>query len=268
MTRLVIVGWLACVLCAVAGAQSPAVEIKGLTPDPATRLAPQQSLYVRVAYAHSQPLRFQAAGYRDGQKRDQMMTNTAPVHPAGQGEAIVWLAGDAGARIDEIRVHVFDRAWTPLGEFPVTFAAEWHAAQPDAPTAPWAAAMIAAQATLPTVHENTSTSWLDNVITALLTVLVPFAFLSVPAYPAVQIVALMRLRGSIRLLSAAPVAFMLPVYAYCLFALTQGSNLWPLYAIFASPAALLLTGTVLIVGLRRQRHPVAPASDAALTRLV
>lgn len=68
----------------------PKVEVRGVTKDPPTPLSPSQALHVRVAYVYSQPLRFQAADYSDGQKRDQMMTNIAPVYPTGQGEAAGW----------------------------------------------------------------------------------------------------------------------------------------------------------------------------------
>jgi hypothetical protein len=73
-----------------------------------------------------------------------------------------------------------------------------------------------------------------------------------------QVYALWKLRGPARLLSALPLSFMLPIYGYCLYALTQGSNLWPLYAIFASPVALIITLVVVIVARRWARVATNP----------
>lgn len=46
---------------------------------------------------------------------------------------------------------------------------------------------------------------------------------------------------------------MLPVHVFCIYELMQHSNLWPLYAIFTSPAALPITGNVLMIKRRHQR---------------
>lgn len=94
-------------------------------------------------------------------------------------------------------------------------------------------------------------SFLATLWSVCATVLVPLAFLAVPVYPIMQVVALVKLRGPARLLSALPLAFMLPVYAFCLYALSRDSNLWPLYAIFGSPLAFLFT---LAVFIRARRH--------------
>jgi len=57
---------------------------------------------------------------------------------------------------------------------------------------------------------------------------------------------------------------MLPTYAFCVYALGQDSNLWPLPAIFLSPGAALLVVGMLIyfrfrpVTLKSAGHAPAP----------
>jgi hypothetical protein len=234
----------------------PLVQAVAVTPEPANRLAGGQNLYVRVAYESGEPLRFQAAGYHRGQKHASLAMNPSPAYPAGKGEAVVWLFGQPGARIDEVRVRVCDANWKQLSEVPVKVAAEWHAGVPPAPEAPWARELTAAQqqaVSSAMKQEPVATTLFDKIWFALAAVLVPLAFLCVPGYPILQAWTLWKLRGPSRLLSALPLSFMLPVYAFCLYALSQDSNLWPLYAIFASPVAFIITLVIFLVARRKAR---------------
>ena len=134
--------------------------------------------------------------------------------------------------------------------------AAWRAGVPPAPEAPWVAELSSAQqnAILQAIRQEMiiSTFW-EHVWSGVAIVLVPFAFLCVPGYPLLQLFTLWKLRGPARLLSALPLAFMLPVYAFCLYALTQDSNLWPLYAIFASPVAVVITFAVFLFARRKAK---------------
>ncbi len=241
-------------------AAPPVVSVTATSPDPATRLAPQQAFYVRIHYESDQPLRFQAAGFLGGQKSGRLMMNPSPVYPAGKGEAIAWVAGDPGARLDEIRVIVHDQKWKPFAEVATKVPVEWHAGVPAAATAPWAHELSSAQQRI--VSQAMSeppgpTTLFEKIWFALSAVFVPLAFLSVPGYPLLQLYAFWKLRGSARLLSALPVSFMLPIYAYCAYALSKDSNLWPLFAIFGSPVALVITLTVILVARRQSRVQAA-----------
>ncbi len=244
-------------LVANAWAQTPpVVQIVAVSPEPADRLAGGQNLSVRVAYDSDQPLRFQAASYREGQKNGSLAMNPSPVYPAGKGEAIVWVFGQPGARIDELRVRVCDANWQQISEVPVPVQAAWRAGVPPAPEAPWVAELNATQQRAVSQmmkQEPKPTTFLEKIGFTLTAILVPVAFLSVPGYPLLQLFTLWKLRGPSRLLSALPLTFMLPVYAFCLYALTQDSNLWPLYAIFASPVAFVITLTVFLVARRKAR---------------
>ena len=249
------------VLASGALAQTPpVVRAVAVSPDPADRLAGGQNLSVRVAYESGQPLRFQAAGYHEGKKHESLAMNPSPVYPAGKGEAIVWIFGQPGARIDEIRVRVCDANWRQLSEVLVPVQAAWRAGVPPAPEAPWVAELNATQQRAVSQmmrQEPKPATFLEKIGFTLTAILVPVAFLSVPGYPLLQLFTLWKLRGPARLLSALPLAFMLPVYAFCLYALTQDSNLWPLYAIFASPVAFVITLVVFLVARRKVRSQSA-----------
>lgn len=239
-----------------AQAASPVVKATATSPASPATLAPQQPLYVRVEYQSGQPLRFQAAGYFHGEKRARFSVNPSPVYPAGAGEAVVWFAADAGALVDEIRVLAYDQNWKLLDTVAWPVTAAWHAGVAPAPPAAWAKELSDAQQRIVTqdmkrLAENPRGPW-----ATLLGWLMPLVFLSVPGYPLLQAYAFYRLRGPRRLLSALPLSFMLPTYAYCLYALSRDSNLWPLFAIFLSPLALLVVWGVL--WFNRRNPPAAP----------
>lgn len=59
--------------------------------------------------------------------------------------------------------------------------------------------------------------------------------LGVPAYIALQIYVPRHMRGGWWWASMAPLLVAVPVALFCLFALAQDSNLWPLMFIFFAP---------------------------------
>jgi hypothetical protein len=240
---------------AAASAQTPpVVRVTGVTPEPGLVLSNGQNFYLRVAYESDQPLRFQAAGLFEGAEHGELAMNPSAVHPAGSGEALVWLFAHDDTRIDEVHVRVFDAGWKELFAVPVSASVEWRAGAPQAPEAPWAAELAAAQqreVSRAMTAEPGESSALGKLWSVVVTLLLPLAFLSLPAYPLFQIYALWKMRGRARLFSALPLVFMLPIYAYSFVALSKGSNLWPLFAIFASPVALIIVIAVMVVARKR-----------------
>ena len=117
MTRL---GWLLVLLMispASGFAQRGATEFQIMQSDPGfvSSLARGQSLFVRLTYRSNRPVRFRMQGYAGGAEvKDGAMYNGAPPHPAGEGEALVWLAYRQLTHIDEIRVTALDVGWEPL----------------------------------------------------------------------------------------------------------------------------------------------------------
>ena len=71
----------------------------------------------------------------------------------------------------------------------------------------------------------------------------------VPAYFILQPLALLRLSGRWRIAASAPLILAIPAAAWCLFALAQESNLWPLAFIFFAPVGTLYLGTILVLRL-------------------
>jgi hypothetical protein len=59
----------------------------------------------------------------------------------------------------------------------------------------------------------------------------------VVAYLVFQIRAFMKLRGGRRIFAAVPLLFMVPIFVVAIEDLFKGSNLWPIFLIFASPVA-------------------------------
>ena len=249
---------LACV--SAVHAAPPEVKATAISPESPAQLAAQEALYVRLAYQSEQPLRFQAFGYFKGTKKANFMANASPAYPAGAGEALAWMSADPGAQIDELRVVVYDAAWKALSEVPVPVQAAWHAGIPANAPAAWARELSNAQQRavsqdLEQLGKGTGSLW-DRFVSVAL----PFIFVSVPLYPLLQGWALYRLRGARRLLSAVPLCFMLPTYAFCFYALTKDSNLWPLPAIFLSPVAALMVVGMLIYFRFRPTTPKPAAS--------
>ena len=247
-------------LGAAGHAAPPEVKATATSPESPATLAPQQSLYVRVEYQSDQPLRLQASGYLRGIKGERFMVNASPAYAAGTGEALVWLAGDPGARIDEIRVLVHDQNWKLLTTVSVPVQAAWHAGITGTEPAAWVKPLNDAQQHPVGQDLKKSSGIVRGLWSFFASGFVALAFLSVPGYPILQVYAFYRLRGPRRLLSALPLSFMLPTYAFCLYALSRDSNLWPLYAIFLSPVAFLIVGGMLLYDRRRPAPP--PLSKA------
>jgi hypothetical protein len=243
----------------VAQAAMPVVKVTASSPESPATLAPQQALYVRVEYQSDQPLRFQATGYLHGIKHERLMMNASPVYPSGHGEALAWLAADPGVQLDGVRVLVYDPNWKLLTSVPYAVGAAWHAGVKAGNPAAWAKTLSDAQQQMVAQSLKQSSQGGTGFWGTFVGLLTPLVFLSVPAYPILQFYAFFRLRGPRRLLSALPLSFMLPTYAFCLYALSLGSNLWPLYAIFLSPLAILIVWGMLWYN---RRNPSTSASAA------
>lgn len=85
---------------------------------------------------------------------------------------------------------------------------------------------------------------MPSAFSALLVVVV---MLSLPAYVVLQPTATIRLQGGWRLASLAPLLLLLPAGAFSLFALAEGSNLWPMTLILSAPFGSAYLAVLLIV---------------------
>jgi hypothetical protein len=71
----------------------------------------------------------------------------------------------------------------------------------------------------------------------------------VPAYFILQPLTLLRLSGRWRTAAAVPLLLAIPAAAWCLYALAQESNLWPLVFILFAPIGTLYLGSILVLRL-------------------
>jgi hypothetical protein len=71
----------------------------------------------------------------------------------------------------------------------------------------------------------------------------------VPGYFVLQVWALMRLERKWRIAAAAPLILAVPAALWCLYALSQESNLWPLVFILFAPIGTVYLA--ILIGLNR-----------------
>ena len=89
--------------------------------------------------------------------------------------------------------------------------------------------------------------------------------LAVPAYLALQVYALLRLRGGWRTAALLPLLAMVPSAAVAIKLLVEGSNLWPMPVIILSPAAALYLLLVLLARLLSIRYTASPSAATPTT---
>lgn len=242
------------VMCLSQSARSDerfSVRILETDPSVAATLHAREPFYVRIAYQSDVPLRFQAAGYDRGMKRQEgVALNPAPVYGAGTGHAIGWIAGDDKTRIDEIRVHVFDESWRLIDTLSAAADIRWNGAAPRTRREPaaWATELSDIQQHM-TAARLASTGE-DNALWGILVMLMAW---SVPGYFVLQIYMWLKYREHWRRAALLPLWVMVPLFAYSLFALFAGSNLWPLMLIFFSPLAFIYLICVLAAKSYRER---------------
>ena len=122
-------------------AQRAPIEFQIVQSDPgfASSLARGERLFVRLTYRSNRPVRFRMQGFVGGADvKDGAMYNAAPPYPAGEGEALVWLAYRQPTHIDEIRVTAHDVGWEPLTSSSVAVDLAWSAATGNRAPAAWA----------------------------------------------------------------------------------------------------------------------------------
>ena len=193
---------------------------------------------MRIAYDSDMPLRFQIEGFANGERIGGAATNPAPVYPAGQGEAIVWLSLHQPVYMDEVRVRVNDEHWEvqKVLSQPVSFYWERQPRAAPRAEAPWVKALSAEQQTMARAVQQAAAATEGFDVYTLLVMLMGW---SVPGYLALQVYMLSRYQGGWRKAALVPLVLMVPLLAYTVFALLAASNLWPLLLIFLTPLAFV-----------------------------
>jgi hypothetical protein len=108
-------------------AQTISVEVVQVDSPPENMLHSGEPMYVRLKYKSSQPLRFQLVGYFGGTNVDKPAAlNPAPAYPAGEGEALAWIAYTDKVDIDELRVQAYDKDWSIVRDISAPMEMHWN----------------------------------------------------------------------------------------------------------------------------------------------
>ena len=247
-------------LGASSGAQAdgadPEVRVTAADPPRGGRFAARDTVYLKLTYRSAVPLRFRAEGYLGEAKVVRgAMYNPAPPYPAGEHDALAWIAFREPARIDELRITVSGADWKPLRTLSYPIAAEWVSGGSPRARAAWAAQLSDAQQAMATAAMAAHSG--QDEPDGLFSFLITFAAVSIPGYLLLQIYMLVRYSGGWRIAAGVPLLVMVPIGLYTLAALVMGSNLWPLMLLFLSPPAFLYLIGLLI--LRLLMRILAPA---------
>jgi hypothetical protein len=236
---------LICASLALAQSRPVALEVSATDPETQATLQRGEAFYVRVAYQSDRPLRIRIQGLRQG-TAVPTMTNPAPLSAPPRGEAIVWLASDQPATADEIRVSAEDQATGKvIAQAVLPVQLDWSGMRSTTPrqVADWARTMSQAQQQLISEEMRNygqSGGFMDTLLGLVI-------MLSLPSYIVLQIWSLKRLEGGWRKAAWVPAFVMGAAVAFSLFALSRGSNLWPIWLILLAPLALIWLAVLMLL---------------------
>ena len=231
----------------LASAQEPVrLQIADIDPPASSRLKRGEAFYARVLYETDREIQIWGRG--KGAEHTAGKSHPSPVYGPGSGEALVWFTLDAPGKIEVMRVEAVPRggeAAIAVLEFPV--ALRWEDDAPKLPRAGWVAPMTAdlQQQVEEHVVSSAGAGW---------GVLFMLVFACTPAYLLAQALAFWRMRGRYRLAFWLPVGAMALVYLVALLGTLAGSNLAPIWVVFASPFALIYVIVLLTLDFRRTSH--------------
>ena len=216
-------------------ASLPEVRIADTDPPLTQNLNRNNVLYLQLRYRSETPLRAQVKGFFEGAEVvDGVSWNPSPPYPAGEGEAIVWIAYAKPARLDELQVEISDGSREPLVILKQPANIAWTGLVADEPKrAEWVKRLSNAQQK--ETHESLAKigdDWQGDLLGL-------FAMISLPGYFVLQILFGLRWSGWWRIAALVPLAIMLPAIGHAMFALAAGSNIWPIVMILTAPIGFL-----------------------------
>jgi hypothetical protein len=224
-------------LAVPAGAAEISARIAAMDPAATQTLGRGDKLSVRLSYESTEPLRFTVKGFAGGTPVTGVHSNPAPLYPAGQGDAIVWLRLIDSGYLDEVHVQILDAQWQVRDVLSAPVSLFWEDGSGSMPrtAASWVASLDAAQQAMVSSAAQARSDETD----AGGSLLVMLMGWSIPAYLILQIYMVSAYRGGWRKAALVPVLLMIPLALYTLYALLAGSNLWPLMLLFLTPLAFL-----------------------------
>jgi hypothetical protein len=215
----------------------PTIELVDSGPGQEAVLTRGQPLYLRFRYQSDIPIHILVSGAYRGDVVQGFLHDSEELFPAGNREAVVWLAYRFGAKIDYVQVRIWNanKAQVAKAAFPIR--AEWTAraetgAGDEREAESWVSNLTAAQrermaATLSDAREAGGWDPFDLI------------FLCVPGYFLLQVALARGTSGWRRKATLAPAVIMVPILAYTVLAFAAQSNLWPLLMLLTAPLALL-----------------------------
>ncbi|HFE8371653.1 TPA: hypothetical protein ACGAOD_002851 [Legionella pneumophila] len=237
--------WLVILVIYSTPSMALSVELIETSPKSPVTLNQDEALYVLIRYKSDQPLRFQAIGENLRQKiMDSARFNPSQAYPAGEGEAIAWVAYDNTTEIDSITVTIYDANWRTLQTKSIPVSAVWqneNGRNNQAP-APWVQRLNQQQQSSVYTQSQIPVSSGNALFVQLL-------FLLILLYWFLQIIVIFNWTGRWKKLACFPLLFSLPLLLYTLYALYAGSNLWPLMMLFVTPFILALL--LIIIGYKK-----------------
>lgn len=209
-------------------------------------LASGEGLYLHIRYQSDEPLRFQARASGAGFEKAGAMMNPAPAYPAGNGEAIAWIAFRHAFVPEQISLVVSSHSWTERSIVPVTTDIRWSGqpAQQAELRPDWVSRLSDEQQAvtsqqLQAAHANDgSMDWL----------IVLMAW-SVPGYFLLQGWVWLRWHDRWRKAGLLPLWAGIPATGHAVFALLMGSNLWPIVMLFVLPVLTVYLAVVATIRL-------------------
>jgi hypothetical protein len=194
-------------------------------------------LYVMLAYRSDRPVRFRMEGFAAGQKVTGASSNIAPPYPAGDGEAMVWIAYAQPTTIDEIRIGAFDERWQPLASVTTPAPLEWSAAaaRNPRPRPEWAERLDKEQQE----KARKANAKINAEHTEFGILVVGIGAYSILGYLILQPLLAFRFSGAWRIAALVPLIPMMLLFIFTAAMLREGSNLWPLFLIMYAPLAFL-----------------------------
>lgn len=241
---LALVAWMSLGGAAIAG-PDVTLQVLAVNPESPAVLGRNQNLSLRIGYTCDRPIFVRAQPFNGGE-RVSAMNGGSPLYDAGTGEAFFWLATNNAGKVDTIIVTAEGRDGKTVAQIAVPVDLTWNAERDESPppSPEWVTRMKADQNSLNAAHAAASSHGpAEWTMVGLGSALVA----CVPAYFILQVFLVWRLQDRWRKAAAAPLAPMALVLLYTMYAYYDGSNLFPVVLIFASPLAV---GYLTIVTIR------------------
>jgi hypothetical protein len=231
---------LALLLPCAAAAQpdsSPSIELIDSDPGQEAILSSGQPLYLRFRYQSDMPIHILVSGAYRGEVVRGFLQDGEELFPAGNREAVVWLAYRFEASIDHVQVRIWNANKAQVGKAAFPIRAEWTGAADAGPGAE--RELKARVANLTAAQRERIAATLSDGSEAGGWDPFDLIFLCVPGYFLLQVALARGTSGWRRKAALAPAVIMVPILAYTLLALAAQSNLWPLLMLLTAPLACL-----------------------------